>query len=325
MNGPAPEPRQGTDLAGFASRPRCCLARRLTSKLPTTRRRRSVVVLFAPRPATRDIGGAQGPPAVTAGQESGENGVFVAASTNCFAELPLEQALMRLVDLEYTRVEIAISERGHQLRPSQVLANLEEAVLACRETQRLTPVAYVIDQDAEGDEYYAQFAACCKLAKATKVVSLTVPAAELGTPFNAEIERLRELVRIASLEGVLVSIKTEVGRISQDPDTAVVLCDNVKGLGITLDPSHFICGPHGGGGYEQVLKYVYHTQLRDTSKEKLQVRVGQGNVEYGRLVNQLAKYNYNRALCVDITDAGDPEVDHAAELRKLRLLLESLL
>ena len=27
---------------------------------------------------------------------------------------------------------------------------------------------------------------------------LVVPAAELGTPFNEEIERLRELVRIAS-------------------------------------------------------------------------------------------------------------------------------
>lgn len=251
--------------------------------------------------------------------------MFVAASTHCFSQLSLENALSRLVDLEFTRVEIVIDERGNQLRPSQVLANLEEAVLACRETQRLTPVAYVVDQTAEGDEYYAQFAACCKLAKATKVVSITVPAAELGTPFNAEIERLRELVRIGSLEGVLVSIKSEGGRISQDPDTAIVLCDNVKGLGITLDPSHYIFGPHKGGNYEQVMKYVYHTQLRDTSKEKLQVRVGQGEVEYGRLVNQLAKYNYSRALCVDISDTANPDVDHSAEMRKLRLLLESLL
>ena len=46
------------------------------------------------------------------------------------------------------------------------------------------------------------------------MVSLTVPAAELGTPFNAEIERLQQLVAIASREGVLVSIKTETGRIT---------------------------------------------------------------------------------------------------------------
>jgi sugar phosphate isomerase/epimerase len=193
----------------------------------------------------------------------------------------------------------------------------------CRETQRLTPVAYTLDLEAPEPLYYQQFASCCKLAKATKVVSLTVRSGELGTPFNAEIERLRELVRIASEEGVVVSVKTEVGRMTEDPDTAAVLCDNVKGLAITLDPSHFISGPHRNKSYDPLLKYVNHTQLRDTSPTQLQVRVGQGEVEYGRLVTQLAKQRYTRALCVHIQEM--PDIDHAVELRKMRLLLESLL
>ncbi len=198
--------------------------------------------------------------------------MFVAASTECFSDLPLDAALERLVDLEYNRIEIVLRENGNQLKPSQVHANLDEAVLACRETHRLTPVAYVVDIQAEGPEYYEQFTSCCKLAKATKVVVVTVPSGELGTPFNAEVERLRELVRIAALDGVLVGLKTEVGRMTQDPDTAIVLCDNVKGLGITLDPSHFICGPHKGNNYDQIFKYVYHLQLRDTTKQHFQVR-----------------------------------------------------
>jgi len=251
--------------------------------------------------------------------------VFVAASTECFPDLSLEAALERLVDLEYNRVEIALRERGNQLKPSQVHQNLEEAVLACRETQRLTPVAYIVDIDAEGDLYYEQFSACCKLAKATKVVTITVPSGEIGTPFNAEIERLRELVRIGSLDGVQVGLKTETGRMSQDPNTAMVLCDNVKGLGITLDPSHFVVGPNKGANYDQIFKYVIHLQLRDTTKDKLQVRVGQGEVEYGRLVTQLGKFRYNRALCVNIIDIPESGVDHMAEMRKMRLLLESLL
>jgi sugar phosphate isomerase/epimerase len=111
--------------------------------------------------------------------------------------------------------------------------------------------------------------------------------------------------------------------MSQDPNTVVVLCDNVKGLGVTLDPSHLIYGPHGGASYEQLMKYTCHIRLRDTSKEQLQVRVGQGEVEYGKLVSQLNKVGYSRALCVDILPMD--EVDHAGELRKLRLLLESLL
>jgi hypothetical protein len=68
----------------------------------------------------------------------------------------------------------------------------------------------------------------------------------------------------------------------------------LAGLGLTLDPSHYIYGPHAGGNYDQVIKHVYNVHLRDTTKDKLQVRVGQGLVEYGRLITQLAKNRYNR-------------------------------
>ena len=131
------------------------------------------------------------------------------------------------------------------------------------------------------------------------------------------------MVRIATFEGVVVGLLNEADRITQDPATVKVLCDNVKGLGVTLDPSHFICGPHKGGDYDQILEHVIHVRLRDTTREKFQVQVGQGEVEYGRLISQLAHHKYNRALCIDV--APTPELDQFAEMRKLRLLMESLL
>lgn len=252
--------------------------------------------------------------------------MLVAATTRCFADLSLDAALQRMVDLEYTSVEIMIHETGGHLKPSDVLRDLDGAVRACRQTHRLTPIAYSVDIDLPSEtdsEYYRQFAACCKLAKATKVVTITVRSAELGTPYNAEVERLRNITAIASLEGVRVGLLTEVGRMTQDPDTAVVLCDSVKGLGITLDPSHYVCGPLRNGNYDQVMKHVYHVRLRDTSKDQLQVRIGQGLIEYGKLISQLNKVRYDWALCVDIQPM--PDIDQYAEMRKMRLLLESLL
>jgi sugar phosphate isomerase/epimerase len=231
--------------------------------------------------------------------------------------------MRQLADLEYSNVEIMVHESSGHLKPSQVLADVDRAAQICRQTHRLTPVALSVDIEAPGQGYYDQFAACCRLCKAIKVVAVTVRSAELGTPFNAEVERLREMVAIATMDGVRLGLLSEVGRMTQDPDTAVVLCDSVKGLGITLDPSHYICGPHGGASFERVMKYVYHVRLRDTSKDQLQVRVGQGDVEYGRLINQLHKVHYDRALCVDL--AVLPGVDQLAEMRKMRLLLESLL
>ncbi|REJ64679.1 MAG: sugar phosphate isomerase/epimerase [Planctomycetota bacterium] len=248
--------------------------------------------------------------------------MLVAASTECFPDLSLPEVTTRLVDLEFSRVEIALHEKDGHLKPSEIVRDVDHAADVCRHTQRLTPIAYSVDIQAEGDEYYRQFAACCRLAKATKVVILVVRGAELGTPFNAEVERLRELVTLATAEGAVVAVKTEAGRVTADPDTLKVLCDNVNGLGVTLDPSHFVF-QEPKINYESILKYVAHVHLRDTTKDQFQVRVGQGKVEYGRLIAQLAQERYERGLCVHI--APMEGVDHLAELRKLRLLLESSL
>ncbi|MCA9218922.1 MAG: sugar phosphate isomerase/epimerase [Pirellulaceae bacterium] len=249
--------------------------------------------------------------------------MFVAASTDCFPELPLRDALGKLVDLEYTGVEIAMRENGVQLAPSQVAQDVDATIDICRDTYRLDVVAYAAYIEAQGEEYFSQFEAICKLAKATKVVTIAIPSGELGTPFNEEVEKLRRLVAIAERQGARVAMMTHIGCLAEDPDTITVLCDNVKGLGITLDPSHFIAGPHRKKNYEKLMKYVYHVHLRDTSKDRLQVRVGQGEVEYGRLVTLLEQVRYDRALCVHIPPME--EVDHYGELRKMRLLLESLL
>jgi sugar phosphate isomerase/epimerase len=190
--------------------------------------------------------------------------------------LPLDAALAQLVDLEYTNVEIMIHEADGHLKPSEVLADPERAVALCRQTHRLTTVALSVEIEAPEPDYYHQFAACCRLAKTIKVVTITVRSAELGTPFNAEVERLRTMVALASREGVRVGLLTEVGRMTENPDTAAVLCDNVKGLGITLDPSHYVYGPHAGVNYQPVMKHVYHVRLRDTTKDQLQVCIGQG-------------------------------------------------
>ncbi len=111
--------------------------------------------------------------------------------------------------------------------------------------------------------------------------------------------------------------------MSEDPDTAVVLCNNVKGLGLSLDPSHYIAGPRQGRDFSKVMPYVFHLRLRDSTKSKLQVRVGQGEVDYGKLLSQLEKVGFRRALSVHMTPLEG--FDHRAEMRKIRLLLDSLL
>jgi sugar phosphate isomerase/epimerase len=243
-------------------------------------------------------------------------------STECFPELPLAKAMERLAELEFTAVELDIHEHGSHLTPAGVAADPEAAIAACSDLQRLRPVA-VSFSAPETPELYDRFTACCKLAKSLGVVTIVVDSSELGTPFNGEIERLRKMVSIASGLGALVGVKTTSGRMTQDAETTASLCRNVPGLGVTLDPSHFIYAHKKAASWESILKYVCHVHLRDTKPDAFQVRIGQGNIEYGKLVTQLQRFNYNRALCAHM-----PPIEGASqpgELRKMRLLLESLL
>jgi sugar phosphate isomerase/epimerase len=132
-------------------------------------------------------------------------------------------------------------------------------------------------------------------------------------------------VRLTSADGVRLSIKTEAGYLTEDPHTAVELCQAVRGLGLTLDPSYYMIGNNAGRSYDQVFPHVYHTHLRDSTSQSLQVQVGLGELDYTRLINQLKRHGYNRALSVDILPTSENASERPLELRKLRMLLDTLL
>ena len=77
--------------------------------------------------------------------------------------------------------------------------------------------------------------------------------------------------------------------------------------------------------YDQVYPYIYHTHLRDTTPDQIQVPVGLGQIDYSRIISQLERVKYSRALSVEILPELTDEAARLIELRKMRLLLESLL
>ena len=247
--------------------------------------------------------------------------MFVAASSRCFSEKPFFEACQLITDLEYDKVEIWMNREGEHLNPVPTAANPEKFVSQYREHTRLTPIAITLENDVEP----GILAGLSKLAKTMRIAQLTVPASPLGTPFNTEIDRLREFVKITGSDGVRLSIKTKTGHLTEDPRTAVELCQAVPGLGITLDPSYYICGPYKGQSYDPVFPYVHHVQLRDTTPERVQVQTGLGEVDYARLISQLEKQKYNLALSVDLIPEYTDEADRPLEMRKLKMLLDTLL
>ena len=250
----------------------------------------------------------------------GETPVQIVASTRCFSEVPLLDACEHIAHLEFDKIEILMDENGDHFKPSEVVADPEAAAARFRDGTRLTPTAFMLDHDVDEKTLVGLM----HFAKLMKVAQFTIRSSELGTPFNTEIDRLRELTTVTGKEGIRVAIKTETGRLTEDPHTAIELCQAVPGLGVTLDPSHYICR-QPAVGYDMVFPHVFHVHLRDTSPTELQVMVGLGEVDYSRLVSQLENEQYNRFLSVELVpELTDPE-SRPLEMRKLRLLLESIL
>ena len=124
----------------------------------------------------------------------------------------------------------------------------------------------------------------------------------------------------------MLTVPTHIGTLTEMPAAALSLCQRVPGLGLTLDPSHYINGPHQGGSFDELFPYVRHVHLRDTGRGpgKFQVRVGQGEIEYGRIISLLQRQRYDRLLSVAIHDVADAPFAMETEVRKLKFLLESL-
>ncbi len=252
--------------------------------------------------------------------------MYVAVSTESF--LPVEgpppslAALCeRAEETGFDKIELHLDEEAGPLRPSEIAAAPERFAATFRETTRLTPIAFCLADDVSP----SIIAGLAKAAKHLKIAQLTVPASPLGTPFNDEVDRLKAHHAAASPEAVRVSVRTRAGELTEDPDTAVQLCRAVKGLGVTFDPSYFVSGPYAEVDRDAIHAHVFHVHLRDTSQERLQVKAGLGEVDYAKLIGRLQKEGYRGALSVDLLPEEMDRDERALELRKLRMLLETLL
>lgn len=247
--------------------------------------------------------------------------MFVAASTHCFGDCPFDEAIPQLFDLEYDKIELWLDESSNHLKPSELAASPDRFFQRYRELTRMTAVAIHLQNDPGTDV----FDGICRVGKMMRITQVTLPSGQLGTPFNEEIDRLRQRLATANAAGLRLSLKTQAGHLTEDPQTAVELCQSVQGLGLTLDASYYICGKYANHSFSQVYPYVYHVHLRDTSLSEIQVPVGLGELDYSRIIAQLRQRNYSRALSVEILPELLNGADRALELRKIRMLLESLL
>lgn len=234
--------------------------------------------------------------------------------------------MRHIAELEFAKVDLAIGPGSPHVRLDEVGDDPAAVIQKVRQGPTIGFAAITLRVPGrlptEGE-----IRSTAHLAQQLAAPVLVLEAAPSGSSIAQEVERLTALERIISLSGAILTLTTKTGTLTEDPNIAVELCTSVSGIGLTLDPSHFICGPHQGKPFDAVYPFVRHAHLRDTGRrmDQLQVKVGRGEIEYGRVVNSLQRYEFKGALAVAIEDQPPTDMDVEAEVRKLRLLLESLI
>ena len=246
--------------------------------------------------------------------------MFVVASTRCFDDEDLWTVLQRLPDMQFDKVDIWLDEAGPHAKPSAVVAAPDQFVKQLHEQTRLVPFSLSLADDVPPE----QFAVLCEVCKPLKVTQINVPASPLGTPFNSEIDRLKLLVQMAKMEGVRVALRTARGALTEDAHTAVELCQAVKGLGLAFDPSYFL-KENFRKQWALMAPYTSHVYLRDSTVEQVQIQVGLGEIDYSDLVTELQHCKFGRALAIELFPELLSKDQRPLEMRKIRMLLESLL
>ncbi len=250
--------------------------------------------------------------------------MYIACSTLCFGKVSLERAYAAIHEMRFSKVDLAIHETGPHLKPSEVVADVNRHATMLRASGMSFAAFHLQIDAADPEQYRDQLRSLCRLARLITVPVVCIPAAAAGSDFDEEVRRLTALCRLAVSEGVILTIETHRETLTADPGAAMELCQRVPGLGLTLDPSHYTFGLLPHPDYDDIYPHVCHVRLRDTSPDKMQVRVGQGQIEYGKIISLLEREDYDRALTVDIRDLPEMDYPTGPEVRKLKYLLESM-
>ena len=253
--------------------------------------------------------------------------MHLACSTRCFATLDLSEAFRKMREMGFSKVDLALLDGGPHPSPGDVAEDAASVAQYLR-ASNMTFCAFHLglEEGVSVSDGVDLVRAVGRLARLLAAPVVTLKPTGTGD-LHDEAKRLTAFALAAGTEGVTLCVETCAGTLTDDPDTAAELCRRVPDLGIAYDPGQLLRGDHADAAVEPMYPFVRHVRVRDTgsSPEQSQTRVGQGNVEFGRITSSLERAGYSRAITIDMHDDPNCGFPVAPEVRKLKYLVESMI
>jgi sugar phosphate isomerase/epimerase len=145
--------------------------------------------------------------------------------------------------------------------------------------------------------------------------------------FQLTMTELRELVKIADDGGILLNIEPCEPSVAENPEDAMILCQEVPGLGLTLDYSHFIDPGYDQSEVEPLHQFTRHLHARQAMPDKRVERVEKGTIDFARIISLLRQQSFEGNIVVEYVDCdvtSQCNVNVMEETPKMKRVLDEL-
>lgn len=261
-----------------------------------------------------------------------------------FASLSLSVACRAISDLGFDGVDISVSDRYQQIDASSVLDHpLEEGANVSsqvREAGLEVADVFIVtgfgpntigvnheDPDLRSASR-AQFEGYLRFASAlgSPGISLLPGSADQG-PYEIAVQELRWRQVQAADAGLRLSIEPYQTSVVKSPDEVLGLIDDVPGLRLTVDHSHFVAAGYADEEADLLLPHAGHVQARQARSGLIQTSLDKGEIDFGRIVSRLREQDYGGWIGTEYLWAPwiNEEIDTLGQTRTLGLHIRSLL
>lgn len=142
------------------------------------------------------------------------------------------------------------------------------------------------------------------------------------------LDELSWRVEYASNNGITYCVEPHFGSIMQVPETAIEILEDVPGLTIALDHSHYTYQGIEIERLKPLVKYASHLHARGATQGEMQTSVKKNQTRFDVIAEHLREINYSGIICLEycyLDWASCNNTDNISETLLLRELLAEIL
>jgi sugar phosphate isomerase/epimerase len=238
-----------------------------------------------------------------------------------FPLLPHDKVLQLIAMLGLDGVDIGLFEERSHLWPSREFENVENSARRLRsalEANGLAPADIFLqmapdftpfainhpepERRARARDWFAKtldYAAAAGAGHVTTLPGVYFEQEPQEDSWKRSAEELRWRVDKAKRYGIVFAVEAHVGSIAPDPKLAAALVEQVPGLTLTLDYTHFTRLGISDAEVEPLVRYASHFHLRGACRGRLQAPLKQNSIDYRRVLEAMDRAGYSGWLGIE--------------------------